>query len=101
MTREEREKVINNLKILKEDYWEDDGYGHETEDYKEMMWSLDIVINALEESCDDTVSRQVALSSLEELDWDTAYERSQVEEMLKSLPFVIPISKDKDKGVEE
>ena len=51
------------------------------------------IIKALEQQpCEDAVSRQVALSSLEELDWDTAYERSQVEGMLKSLPTVQPKS---------
>ena len=58
--------------------------------------ALNIAIEALKkEPCEDTISRQVALSSLEELDWDTAYERSQVEEMLKSLPSVTPTPKDR------
>lgn len=30
-----REEAILNLKSLKEDYWDDDGYGHETKAYEE------------------------------------------------------------------
>lgn len=57
--------------------------------------ALNTAIEALKkEPCEDAVSRKVALDSLEELDWDTAYERSQVEKMLKSLPPVTPAPND-------
>ena len=44
-----REEAIENLKILKEDYWDDDGYGHETKQYDDTMFALDMVIKALEQ----------------------------------------------------
>lgn len=70
------------------------------EDNRQVVEALEMAIKALEQQpCEDAVSRKVALDSLEELDWDTTYERSQVEEMLKSLPPVTPTkTKDRDKG---
>lgn len=44
-----REEAIVELKILKEDYWDDDGYGHETEQYDNTMFALDMAIKALEQ----------------------------------------------------
>lgn len=44
-----REEVIQILKILKEDYWDDDGYGHETKKYNDTMLALDMAIKALEQ----------------------------------------------------
>lgn len=44
-----REEAIKDLKILKEDYWDDDGYGHETKQYGDTMLALDMAINALEQ----------------------------------------------------
>ena len=44
-----REEAIENLKILKEDYWDDDGYGHETKQYDDTMFALDMAIKALEQ----------------------------------------------------
>ena len=44
-----REEVIEELKILKEDYWVDDGYGHETKQYDDTMFALDMAIKALEQ----------------------------------------------------
>jgi len=44
-----REEVIKELKILKEDYWDDDGYGHETKQYDDTMLALDMAIQALEQ----------------------------------------------------
>lgn len=44
-----REEVIEELKILKEDYWDDDGYGHETKQYDDTMLALDMAIEALEQ----------------------------------------------------
>ena len=43
------EEAIEEIKILKEDYWEDDGYGHETKQYDDTTLALDIAIKALEE----------------------------------------------------
>ena len=42
-----REEAIKELEILKEDYWDDDGYGHETKQYDDTMLALDMVIEAL------------------------------------------------------
>lgn len=44
-----REEAIKELKILKEDYWDDDGYGHETQQYDDTLLALDMAINALEQ----------------------------------------------------
>lgn len=44
-----REEAIEELKILKEDYWDDDGYGHETKQYDDTMLALDMAIQALEQ----------------------------------------------------
>lgn len=41
-------KAIKELKILKEDYWDDDGYGHETKQYDDTMLAIDMAIRALE-----------------------------------------------------
>ena len=43
-----REEALKELKILKEDYWDDDGYGHETKQYDDTMLALDMAIKALE-----------------------------------------------------
>lgn len=43
-----REEAIKELKILKEDYWNDDGYGHETKQYDDTMLALDMAVNFLE-----------------------------------------------------
>lgn len=44
-----QKEAIRELKILKEDYWDDDGYGHETKQYDDTMLALDIAIKALEQ----------------------------------------------------
>lgn len=44
-----REEAINELKILKEEYWDDDGYGHETQQYDDTITALDYAIKALEQ----------------------------------------------------
>ena len=44
-----KEEAIEELKILKEDYWDDDGYGHETKQYDDTMLALDMAIKALEQ----------------------------------------------------
>ena len=54
-----REEAIVELKILKEEYWDDDDYGHETKQYDDTMLALDMAINALgQEPCDDCISRK-------------------------------------------
>ncbi len=69
MCKIEVQKAILNIKALKEDYWDDDGYGHETEAYKDTMLSLDMAIEALEEkSCDDCISRADAVKTMAELE---------------------------------
>lgn len=44
-----REEAIKEIEILKEDYWDDDGYGHETKQYDDTMLALDMAIKALEQ----------------------------------------------------
>ena len=44
-----KEEAIKELKILKEEYWDDDGYGHETEQYDDTMLALDMAMKALEQ----------------------------------------------------
>ena len=44
------EEAINELKILKEDYWDDDGYGHETKQYDDTITALDMAIKSLEQT---------------------------------------------------
>ncbi len=59
-------EAINELKELKEDYWDDDGYGHETKQYDDTMAALDMAISALEQQpCEDTISRQTAIDIVE------------------------------------
>ena len=43
------EEAIEKLKILKEDYWDDDGYGHESKLYDDTVVALDMAIKALSE----------------------------------------------------
>ena len=53
MTSEEKE-AIEELKILKNDYWEDDGYGYATAECQKKITALDMAIEALQqEPCDD------------------------------------------------
>lgn len=44
-----REEATEELKILKENYWDDDGYGHETKQYDDTMFALDMALKALEQ----------------------------------------------------
>jgi len=44
-----REEVIKELKILKEDYWNNDGYGYETNQYNDTLLALDTAIQALDQ----------------------------------------------------
>lgn len=45
----DNKQAIIELKCLREDYWEDDGYGHETKEYEDTMVALDMAIKALEQ----------------------------------------------------
>ena len=44
------EEAIKELKILKEEYWDDDGYGHETQQYDDTITAIDMAIKALEQA---------------------------------------------------
>lgn len=60
-----REEAILNLKSLKEDYWDDDGYGHETKAYEDTMFALDMAIEASEqEPCEDCVNRKTVIDAV-------------------------------------
>lgn len=57
MISEEKE-AIEELKILKEDYWEDDGYGYATAECQKTITALDMAIEALEQKpCEDVVKK--------------------------------------------
>ena len=43
-----REEAINELKILREEYWDDDAYGHETQQYDDTITAIDMAIKALD-----------------------------------------------------
>jgi hypothetical protein len=49
MTKEDKEKAIEELKLLREEYWDDDGYGHETKQYEDVMFALDMGIEAIKQ----------------------------------------------------
>lgn len=40
-------EAIKELEIIKQDYWDNDGYGHETKQYDDTMLALDMAIEAL------------------------------------------------------
>jgi hypothetical protein len=44
----DNKQAISELKCLREDYWDDDGYGHETKEYEDTMVALDKAITSLE-----------------------------------------------------
>lgn len=44
-----KEDAIKELKALKADYWDDDGYGRETIQYYDTMLALNMAIEALEQ----------------------------------------------------
>ena len=47
--RMNKEKVIEELEILKENCWDDDGYGHETKQYEDTMLALDVAIETIKQ----------------------------------------------------
>lgn len=67
-----REEAIKELEILKEDYWEDDGYGHETKQYGNTMLALDMAIKALEqEPILDNIRAEIEqLPTKARINWD-------------------------------
>ena len=89
-----REEAIEELEILRENYWDDDGYGHETKQYDDTMLALDIAIKALEqEPCEDCISRKTAKEKAWGLCLETGYDNERVVEMLDDLPSVRPAPK--------
>jgi hypothetical protein len=96
-----REEAIKELKIIREDYWDDDGYGHETKQYDDTMLALDMAIKALEEkSYEDTISREQAIDAVADLfemsEYPHPYPQGKpirlrdIKEKLKQLPPVHP-----------
>ena len=92
-------EAINELKELKEDYWDDDGYGHETKQYDDTMAALDMAISALEQQpCEDAISRSSLLEKLDDcykekvkIAPDNMAEGfAQVEKLIKQEPPVTP-----------
>lgn len=88
-----REEAIEELKILKEEYWNDDGYGHETKQYDDTMTALDMAIKALEqEPCEDCISRQAVIIALGEWIVSGEYQYTNATDYLvkriKALPPV-------------
>ena len=85
-TLEERAKAIENLKILKADYWQDDGYGHETADYGEMIAAINVAIEALENS-------NILEKTKDELEHTGAYEQEVhgETEFLKGINYCLAI----------
>ena len=89
-----REDAIRELKILKENYWDDDGYGHETKQYVDTMSALEMAIKALEqESCEDAISRKEAKKLAWDLELETCYDNERVVEMLDDLSSVTLVPK--------
>ena len=97
-----REEAIEELKILKEGYWDDDGYGHKTEQYDNTMLALDMAINALEqeqdmtiaylmgkyedkEPCEDAISRQAVLSL-----WGLRLSDKEIYMAIHDMPSITP-----------
>ncbi len=57
-----REEAIKELECLRNDYWDDDGYGHETEQYKNTMCALDMAIEALKQM--DLLDKYINMKAL-------------------------------------
>ena len=75
-----REEAIKELKILKEEYWDDDGYGNETEQYDDTMTALDMAIKALEhEPILDKIRAEIM-----QLDYDTDYVDYDYDDMVQT-----------------
>ena len=89
-----REEAIRELKILKENCWDDDGYGHETKQYDDTILALDMAIKALEqESCEDAVSRNdiyFKLTNGAYLNETTEQFIDRLIKELKAMPSVTP-----------
>ncbi len=60
------------------------------EDCRKSATALDIAIKALERmSCEDVISRELALEEADKLCLETCYDNEKVETMLKDLPSVV------------
>ena len=109
------EKAIKELKILKEDYWDDDGCGHETKQYNDIMFALDMAIKALEQepttkndlavdvpntNVGDIISRQAAIDAMATWDWQDLYLPIHFQQLLEELPSVKPQEPRKGKWIE-
>lgn len=82
-------EAIEELKILKEDYWEDDGYGYATAECQEAITAIDMAIEALEQQpCEDCISRQEAINCVTLNEF-----RYKIVEDIKILPSVTPKEK--------
>lgn len=96
-----REEAIENLKILKEDYWDDDGYGHETKQYDDTMCALDMAISTLEqEPCENVINREKLDKALYEHFHEedgpnniTEVRLGAVRNFIKDFPSVTPTHK--------
>lgn len=94
MTSEEKE-AIEELKILKEDYWEDDGYGYATAECQKTITALDMAIEALEQKpCEDCISRQAVLDINEHHHGQMPnHINHEIWNEIKALPSVTPKEK--------
>ena len=65
------DEAIRELEILKEDYWDDDGYGHETKQYGDTISAIDMAIRALEAQLHLEECRYLDICEWQEdYDWD-------------------------------
>ena len=88
-------EIIECIKEVKEDYWEDDGYGHETSDCQRITTALDEAIERLEqEPCGDAISMDKTIVQLSHLlsDWDDDWNVAirKCIETVKNVPPVTP-----------
>lgn len=90
-----REEAIRELKILKENYWDDDGYGHEIKQYDDTILALDMAIKSLEqEPCEDCVSRKAVVEYIKNSYSELGYDRENelVVEDILTMPSVKPVA---------
>ena len=69
-----REEATEELKILKENYWDDDGYGHETKQYDDTMFALDMAIEALEQEPTQMIDKSNFSQEQYKTDLQSAYD---------------------------
>ena len=90
MISEEKE-AIEELKILKEDYWEDDGYGYATAECQKTITALDMAIEALEQKPCDMKQRVEKEYLYESLCEDLKRANAEIKRLLE--PFEDAISR--------